>query len=120
GGRKSQWKAVEGVLTNASGGANLVTTRTFTDFKLHAEFRYPKNGNSGIYLRGRHEVQVEDSPPVPFPLSVHIGGVYGFLWPNENAATGPGQWQTDGITLTGRRVTVGLDWQAEIHDQSLS
>ncbi len=117
GGGKSQWRAVDGVLTNAANGANLVTTRTFTDFKLHAEFRYPKNGNSGIYLRGRHEVQVEDSPAVPFPLSVHIGGVYGFLWPNENATTGPGQWQTYDITLIGRRVTVVLNGKTVIADQ---
>ena len=117
GGRKSQWKVVDGVLTNASGGANLVTTRTFTDFKLHAEFRYPKNGNSGIYLRGRHEVQVEDSPVGDFPLSVHVGGVYGFLWPNENAATGPGKWQTYDITLIGRRVTVVLNGKTVIADQ---
>jgi hypothetical protein len=117
GGGKSQWKVVDGVLTNASGGANLVTTRTFNDFKLHAEFRYPKSGNSGIYLRGRHEVQVEDSPPGDHPLSVHVGGVYGFLWPNENVATGPGKWQTYDITLIGRRVTVVLNGKTVIADQ---
>ena len=117
GGGKSQWKVVDGVLTNSANGANLVTTRTFNDFKLHAEFRYPKNGNSGIYLRGRHEVQVEDSPAGAFPLSVHIGGVYGFLWPNENASTGPGQWQTYDITLIGRRVTIVLNGKTVIADQ---
>ena len=114
---KSQWKVVNGVLTNPASGANLVTTRTFNDFKLHAEFRYPKEGNSGIYLRGRHEVQVEDSPPMDFPLSVHMGGVYGFLWPNENASTGPGQWNTYDITLIGRRVTVVLNGKTVIADQ---
>ena len=49
------------MLTNAKSGANLVTTEKFTDFKLHVEVKCPKGGNSGIYLRGRHEVQVEDS-----------------------------------------------------------
>jgi 3-keto-disaccharide hydrolase len=114
---KSQWKVVGGVLTNPASGANLMTTRTFGDFKLHVEFRYPKGGNSGVYLRGRHEVQVEDSPAGEFPLSVHVGGVYGFLWPNENAATGPGQWQTYDITLIGRRVTVVLNGKTVIGDQ---
>ena len=117
GSNKSQWKAVNGVLTNPANGSNLMTTRTFGDFKLHLEFRYPKNGNSGVYLRGRHEVQVEDSPAGDFPLSVHMGGVYGFLWPNENASTGPGRWQTYDITLVGRRVTVVLNGKTVIADQ---
>src|SRR5438874_1995559 len=60
-GGANQWSAVSGVLTNAKGGANLVTDAVFTDFKLHVEVRYPPRGNSGVYLRGRHEVQVEDS-----------------------------------------------------------
>ena len=55
--------------------------------------------------------------PGDFPLSVHIGGVYGILWPNENVATGPGQWQTYDITLIGRRVTVVLNGKTVIADQ---
>lgn len=117
GGAASKWSAVNGVLTNSANGANLMTARTFGDFKLHIEFRYPKNGNSGIYLRGRHEVQVEDSPEREWPSSTHIGGVYGFLTPNENASTGPGQWQTYDITLVGRRVTVVLNGHTVIADQ---
>jgi 3-keto-disaccharide hydrolase len=114
---ESKWTVVNGVLTDPSSGANLMTTRTFGDFKLHLEFRYPKNGNSGVYLRGRHEVQIEDSPKGEFPLSVHLGGVYGFLWPNENAGAGPGQWNTYDITLIGRRVTVVLNGKTVIADQ---
>jgi hypothetical protein len=117
GGPTNNWRAVNGVLTNTASGANLRTTRTFGDFKLHLEFRYPRNGNSGVYLRGRHEVQVEDSPRSDLPSSLHIGGVYGFLVPNEYAATAPGQWQTYDITLVGRRVTVVLNGKAVIVDQ---
>lgn len=117
GGSASKWSAVNGVLTNSANGANLMTTQKFSDFKLHLEFRYPKNGNSGVYLRGRHEVQVEDSPERELPLSTHIGGVYGFLTPNENASTAPGEWQTYDITLIGRRVTVVLNGKSVITDQ---
>jgi hypothetical protein len=113
---ESHWRAVGGVLTNAAGGANLVTTRTFEDFKLHLEFRYPKGGNSGVYLRGRHEVQVEDSEEREWPTAENVGGVYGFLPPNENAATGPGRWQSYDITLVGRRVTVVLNGHTVITD----
>jgi len=116
-GGTSHWTVANGVLTSTASGANLVTTATFTDFKLHVEFRYPKNGNSGVYLRGRHEVQIEDSPVRDWPWNVDIGGVYGFLPPNENAAKGPGQWNVYDITLIGRRVTVVLNGRTIIGDQ---
>lgn len=117
-GGDSQWKVVNGLLTNTKSGANLATKQKFTDFKLHLEFRVPKGGNSGIYLRGRHEVQVEDSP-LGEPLSTHLGGVYGFLVPNEQAHKGPGVWQTYDITLIGRRVTVVLNGKTVIADQTI-
>ena len=114
----NQWKMINGVLTNTKAGGNLVTNQTFTDFKLHAEFRYPKNGNSGIYLRGRHEVQIEDSAGQE-PMSVHLGGIYGFLTPNEDAAGKPGEWQTFDITLIGRLVTVVLNGKTIICSQEI-
>ncbi|HEX4935860.1 MAG TPA: DUF1080 domain-containing protein, partial [Gemmatimonadaceae bacterium] len=57
----NQWEVANGVLRNKAAGVDLVTERSFTDFKLHVEFRFPKGSNSGIYLRGRYEVQVEDT-----------------------------------------------------------
>lgn len=114
----NQWQVLNGILTNTKSGANLITERTFTDFKLHVEFRVPKNGNSGIYLRGRHEVQVEDSKGMA-PGSTHTGGVYGFLTPNENAAGAAGEWQTYDITLVGRRVTVVLNGKTVISMQNI-
>jgi hypothetical protein len=117
-GGESQWKVMNGLLTNVKSGANLATKQKFTDFKLHLEFRVPKGGNSGVYLRGRHEVQVEDSP-MGEPLSTHLGGVYGFLVPNEQAHKGAGEWQTFDITLIGRRVTVVLNGKTIIADQTI-
>ena len=114
----NQWKAIDGVLQNTNGGANLITTETFTDFKLHIEFKYPKGGNSGVYLRGRYEAQVEDNGDVE-PQSVHLGGIYGFLVPNENASKGPDAWQSFDITLIGRRVTVVLNGRTIIADQTI-
>lgn len=117
-GGRNQWQVVNGLLTNARSGANLATKQRFTDFRLHIEFRYPKGGNSGVYLRGRHEVQVEDSGDQE-PSSVHLGGIYGFLVPSENASRGPGEWQTFDITLIGRRVTVVLNGRTIIADQTI-
>ena len=118
GGRPNQWTITNGVLASPRSGANLMTTRAFDDFKLHAEFRFPKGSNSGIYLRGRYEVQVEDDEAHhDIPDSHEIGGVYGFLWPNEPAAKPAGEWQTYDITLVGRRVTVVLNGKSIIVDQ---
>jgi hypothetical protein len=88
------------------------------DFKLHLEFKYPKGSNSGVYLRGRYEVQIEDSPSYAVP-DESIGGVYGFLAPERNAVKGPGQWQTYDITLVGRRVTVVLNGVTVINDREI-
>lgn len=115
-GGTNNWKVVSAILTNTKPGANLMTDGRYVDFKLHIEFRYPPSGNSGIYLRGRHEVQVEDVSDVELN-STHIGGVYGFLVPNENAAKGPGIWNTYDITLVGRRVTIVLNGKTVIADQ---
>jgi hypothetical protein len=115
-GGTSQWVAEDGILKNVKSGANLVTNAKFNDFKLHVEVNLPKGSNSGIYLRGRYEVQVDDSTD-PELSSVHMGGVYGFLVPNENASRGPGVWQTFDITLVGRRVNVVLNGKTIICDQ---
>jgi predicted neuraminidase len=114
----SQWRVVDQVLTNSKSGANLVTRGSFTDFKLRLDFRYPKGGNSGVYLRGRYEVQIEDTAGLE-PTSEHLGGVYGFLTPNENAAKPPGEWQTFDITLVGRLVTVVLNGKTIIGNQEI-
>lgn len=115
---ESAWTVVGGVLTNTKAGANLATVASYTDFKLHLEFRYPPKGNSGVYLRGRHEVQIEDSPE-PEPAIGGLGAVYGFIAPNENAAKRPGEWQTYDITLVGRLLTVVLNGRTIISQQNI-
>ncbi len=114
----NQWTVVNGILTNPKSGANLISTQLFNDFKVHAEFRYPKGGNSGLYLRGRYEVQIEDSGGLE-PNALRLGGLYGFLTANEDAALKPGEWQTYDITLVGRLVTVVLNGKTVISRQEI-
>jgi hypothetical protein len=94
----------DGVMVNGEKGGNLISNQKFDDFKLSIEFRYPAGSNSGIYLRGRYELQIEDSKGRADHVS--IGGIYGFIAPAVNAAKGPGEWQSYEITLVGRHVTV--------------
>jgi hypothetical protein len=106
--RENKWSAVDGVLKNADSGANLVTSQKFDDFKLHVEFRVPKGSNSGIYLRGRYELQVDDAAGLE-PSSHHLGGLYGFIAPSENVARAANEWQTMDVTLVGRMLTFTLN-----------
>jgi hypothetical protein len=95
-----------------------LTTGKFDDFKLHAEFRIPKESNSGIYLRGRYEVQIEDGESEG--LSRHsLAGIYGFFAPCVNVAKKPGEWQTFDITLVGRVVTIVFNGERVIDRQSI-
>jgi hypothetical protein len=63
------WSVANGVLINdpvQKEGTkvrfgNLRTEREFEDFNLKLEVNVPPGSNSGVYLRGRHEIQVMDS-----------------------------------------------------------
>lgn len=115
----NQWVVKNGILSSPRSGANLVSDKKFSDFKLRVEFRYPKGSNSGVYLRGRYEVQIEDSPKNAHPNSLLFGAIYGFLPPNEIAALGADEWQTLDITLIGRIVTVVANGRTVISNQEI-
>lgn len=117
-GDKNKWTVTDGILSNAGGGSNLITNENFGNFKLKAEFRYPKGSNSGIYLRGRYEVQITDNKGLE-PSDIYFGGVYGFLEPNQMAAKHAGEWQTYEITLIGNRVTIVANGNSVITDQTI-
>jgi hypothetical protein len=103
--KASSWVVEKGCLVNKSAGSNIATERSFQNFKLHIEVNCPTNANSGIYLRGRYEVQIEDDS-IEEPPSHHMGAVYGFLAPVPEQPRRPGDWQTFDITLVGRLITV--------------
>ncbi len=115
---QNQWIVENGVLKSPRSGANLVTTKKFTDFKLHIEFKCPAGSNSGVYLRGRYEVQIEDSYGKQ-PQKDLMGAIYGFLTPSEMAALPAGEWQTFDITLVGRMVTVIANGKMIICNQEI-
>ena len=102
--QSSRWVVKDGTLFNEARGSNIRTSRTFDDFKLHLEVMCPEHCNSGIYLRGRDEIQVgTEGGTQP---SHEMGALYGFVAPKVVMPLNSGQWQTFDITLVGRRVTV--------------
>jgi hypothetical protein len=94
------------MLYNSARGANLRTTGVFNDFKVHYEVNCPDDANSGFYLRGRYELQLEYEPLDKNPPERRIGSVYGRIAPEPTVPRTPGAWETFDVTLVGRMVTV--------------
>jgi hypothetical protein len=103
--KAATWKVVDGAMENLPHGTDIMTGQKFTDFKLHVEFKMAEKSNSGVYLRGRYEVQIQDDFGKE-PESHRVGGIYGFIAPSSNPAKKAGEWQTYDITFVGRRATV--------------
>ncbi len=119
---KNCWKAEDGVLVNDlkpdEHGIDLVTKQAFKDFMLHIEFKVPKGGNSGVYLRGRLEVQVHDSFGRK-PGMDTCGSIYGKKVADKVVSRKPGEWQCFNITLKGNTVTVAQNGEKIIDAHTL-
>lgn len=113
---ENQWVVENGILKSPKSGSNLFSDNKYNDFKIHVEFRVPKGSNSGLYLRGRYEVQIEDDKGKE-PDSHLFAGIYGFLTPNEMAANDASEWQVYDVTLVGRTVTVVANGKSVITAQ---
>jgi hypothetical protein len=116
----NHWTVKDSEMVNESKGANLKTTRTFDDFKLHIEFNCPDGGNSGIYLRGRYEVQVEYEKVDANDRFHSIGSVYSMLAPAVDLPRTPGKWESFDITLVGRWLTVVRNGVNTIDNQEIA
>ena len=103
---QNHWTVKDGMLFNEAHGANLKTTDTFTDFKLHFEVNCPEKANSGFYLRGRYELQLEYEPGDTEPIERSMGSIYGRVAPSQKLPRKPAQWESFDVTLVGRSVTV--------------
>lgn len=114
----AKWTVESGTLVSPGHGPELITNTKFGDFKLHIEFNCGKGANSGVYLRGRYEVQIEDDP-VPEGPTMRTGGVYGFLAPSPEPPRRPGEWQSYDITLIGRVVTIILNGKTIIDNKEI-
>lgn len=113
------WSFKDGVLSNRvgkkpdgkwiGGACNLMTKRSdFYDFNLNYDVRVPKGANSGVYLRGRYEIQTIDSYGKKLDCH-HMGAYYGRATPVLAAEKPAGEWQNVDVTLYKRHLTVKLN-----------
>ena len=112
------WFVEQGILVNKPPCPNIYSLQQFRDFKLHVEYNLDSGSNSGVYLRGRYEVQIADQGPRE--LDSHgVGAIYGFLAPTAKAAKKASEWQAFDITLIGYRVTVVFNGKTIIDNQEI-
>lgn len=115
---ENHWVVQNGELVNLEHGADLKSTRNFQDFKLHIELNCPDGGNSGIYLRGRYEIQVAyEKEPDNFHA---MGSIYGMLAPKREMPRKPGQWEAFDATLVGRTITLVRDGETILDHQEIA
>jgi len=113
------WSIEDGSMTNVAGANNLVSKATFTNFKVEAEYKLAENSNSGIYLRGRYELQLLDdlNNTTVRPDLSHMA-IYGRTPPRLKASKAAGEWQTMEAIVIANRVTVTLNG-TRVHDNAV-
>jgi hypothetical protein len=114
--KPSGWSVVDGAMTNTPHANNLVSKQKFQDFIIHAEYKLETSSNSGIYLRGRYELQVLDDYGKPPETHGHMS-IYAWKAPLVNASKPVGEWQTMEATVVGNKVTVFLNGK-KVHDNA--
>jgi hypothetical protein len=116
------WFVIDGEMTNSPSGtkpapgSNLRSKQKFQDYKIHAEYKLADGSHSGIYFRGRYEMQVlgdEGKPPDKFS---HMS-VYGWAAPLVNASKPDNEWQTMEGTIVANKISVTLNGQ-KVHDNT--
>lgn len=111
------WAIEEGVLTNGEHANNLVSKDKFKDFKLNAEYKVGPGTNSGIYIRGRYELQVLDEFGKPTFERGHMS-IYGWKPADVNASKPAGEWQEMEAIVVGNHVTVTHNGK-RVHDNAV-
>jgi len=100
------WKVIDKVSVNTPPSTDLQTDAEYYDFQLHVEFKVTAgDGNSGVYLRDKYEVQIFNSFGKP-AVDNGCGALYKKIAPSVNASKRDGEWQTYDITFIGKRLTV--------------
>lgn len=112
------WVFADGVLTASPKWDSMVTKDNYQDFRLHVEFNVNKSreakdpegdGNSGIYIQKRYEVQILNSAGVSEAdyKPSYCGSIYKIKKPDHLVCKPAGEWQTYDIVFRGARFKDG-------------
>ena len=113
----SRWTFEDGVLTASPKWDSVVTPEPYQDFRMHLEFNVndagdaprERNGNSGVYIQQRYELQILNSFGVTESKykKNDCGSIYGMKTPDRLANRPPGQWQSFDIAFRAARFEHG-------------
>ncbi len=135
GGEATNWVVEKGLLVCKGGkGAKWLSTKeTYGDFDLTIDFRLPKGGNSGVFIRAPHkgnpayagmEIQVIDDKGYSevhknqLKDYQHTGSIYAVVPPSKDMAREAGEWCQMRIICRGAVIRVYLNGQ-EIVDADM-
>jgi hypothetical protein len=119
--RPMNWAIEDGTMTNAERANNLVSKQKFMNFKIEAEYKLGPGSNSGIYLRGRYELQLlDDATDTRTRRDLAHMAIYGRVAPSVNASKPAGEWQSMSAVLVGNRVTVVLNGTTVHNDVAIA
>jgi hypothetical protein len=110
----SLWVFKDGVLTASPKWDSVVTPTPYRDFQMHLEFNVNEvadaknpedNGNSGVYIQQRYELQILNSYGVSaenFKES-YCASIYKIKKPDQLVCKKAGEWQTYDIVFRSAR-----------------
>jgi hypothetical protein len=109
-----KWVFADGVLTASPAWDSVLTPEAYQDFRMHVEFnvnevRNPKDpeadGNSGIYIQQRYELQILNSFGVPEAeyKASYCGSIYRQKKPDRLVCRKAGEWQSYDIVFRAAR-----------------
>ena len=107
-----KWKVEEGAMIIEPGTGGITSKQGFCDAQIHIEFRIPtepdgkdgqNDGNSGVFIMGRYELQVLNSYENDTYVNGQAGSIYKQYPPLVNASKPPMEWQTYDIIFSAPR-----------------
>lgn len=109
----SLWTFEGGVLTASPEWDSVVTPEPYADFRMHVEFNVndtgaetrESNGNSGVYIQQRYEIQILNSHGVPADEieAWDCASIYRLKAPDRAVARPAGEWQSFDILFRAAR-----------------
>ena len=104
------WKIENGILSNEPPTYNPISKEKFKDFKIETEFKLDEKQNSGLYLRGRYELQLALGAGNPLTQGRQgFLAIYGWKATDVDAAKPAGEWQSLEAIVVGNRLTAEDD-----------
>ncbi len=114
---EGHWTVRDGILHYDGKGDSLKTAKDYGDFELYVDWKISPMADSGIYLRGKPQVQIWDRP------EIGSGGLFNNKQnpskPTKVADKPVGEWNTFHIIMKGEKVTVYLNGEKVVDNVTL-